>query len=158
MMQGVAAEQSRGRASDSAKQAVPFNSFGSIFGAGWGEATRGRQPGGNRELIHLQCGQSKLPAKGPDHFSAPSSARISSRSSRKSQSIADRRGFNTKSTPFGINGRVVLRISRIRRLMRFLSCALPSFLGVVSPKRLWCCPLRRANNTKEREILLAPPS
>jgi hypothetical protein len=50
------------------------------------------------------------------------------------------------------------RISRTLLFTRFLSCAFPSFRGVVSPNRLIAKPFFSANNTKEREIRLAPSS
>ena len=69
-----------------------------------------------------------------------------------------RLGFITKSKPFGIVLCPWRRISRTLLFTRFLSWAFPSFRGVVNPKRLIARPFFSANNTKERETRLAPPS
>src|SRR5215510_11197486 len=89
-------------------------------------------------------------------FQLPRRGRSSRRNSSISQSDADRLGFTTKSNPVGIAAREVRRISLTVLFNRFLTCALPSFRGVVRPKRLYSNPFRRANTTKSRAFRFAP--
>src|SRR5438105_6133432 len=133
-MQRMAAKQPPDGAWDPANNAVVFNSLVCVVGARWSEATGGRQPWRNYHFVgshHFQCEKCN-----PTHLSAPRRATNSMRNSSNRRSLTDRLGFSTKSNPGGIDGRDVRRISLTLLLTRFLSCALPSFRGVVSPNRL----------------------
>ena len=135
-MQRMASQYARSGANDSPNETILFDGFLSIFRAGRREPASRREPRRDNELVgshHFYCESLK---DGQTHFSAPRRATSSPRKSSKSRSVADRRGFTTKSNPFGIANWDVRRISRILLLIRFLSCAFPSFRGVVSPKRL----------------------
>jgi hypothetical protein len=157
-MQWVAAQQPRDGAEGAADYAKMFNGFCCVFRTCGRESTGGRQPRRNYQFVHpygLNCQSSPCRHL---HIFAPSSACSSRRSSPKSRSIADLRGFTTKSNPAGTPARDVRRISRTLRLIRLRSWAFPSLRGVVIPKRLCSRPLGSANSTKEREAFLAPLS
>ena len=157
-MQRMTAKQSACRPGETTQQPVLLNRFARIFGARRGESAGRRQPWRNHQLIGSKQLQSDAARESEIHLSAPRRATSSLRSSSKPRSLAERRGFNTKSKPLGITMRDVRRISRTLLFTRFLSCALPSFRGVVRPNRLYSRPFFRANNTKERETRFAPPS
>lgn len=157
-MQRMTAKQSTCRPGETTQQPVLLNRLARIFGARRGESAGRRQPWRNHQLIGSKKLQSNVARQSEIHLSAPRRATSSLRSSSKPRSLAERRGFNTKSKPLGITMRDVRRISRTLLFTRFLSCALPSFRGVVRPNRLYSRPFFRANNTKERETRFAPPS
>ena len=106
----------------------------------------------------MYCLQRHSPGNGHTHFCAPRRATNSVRKSSKSHSPANRLGLTTKSNPVGIAAQDVRRISLTLLLTRFLSCALPSFRGVVKPKRLYGNPFGSANTTNERDTRFVPPS
>ena|ERR1700733_6919455 len=144
----MAAEQSPEGAGNPADYAILFNGFVSILGACWGEAASSRQPRRNYSFVDAHDFQHKgLSARRAgaiacnykprqNHLSAPRRATNSVRKSSSFRSFVERLGFSTKSNPEGIDVRDVRRISLTRLFTRFLSWALPSFRGVVSPKRL----------------------
>jgi hypothetical protein len=155
-MQRMTSEQARDGTYKSSDQTVLFYGFNSVFGTRRRESAGWRQPWREDELIgpHDFCGESLK--YGQTHLSAPRRFTNSSRTCWNSISPADRRGFNTKSNPAGIDGREVRRISLILLLTRFRSCAFPSLRGVVRPKRLCANPFGITNTTNERETLFVP--
>jgi len=158
-MQRMAAEQPCDSARKPSNQTVLLNSFESIFRACRREAARRRQPWRDDNFVSSHTFQYESSRHhGLNHLSARKRPANSVRKSSNSRSLADRLGFTTTSNPVGINVSDVRRISLTLLLIRFRSCALPSFRGVVRPKRLYFNPFGSANNTKERELLFTPLS
>jgi hypothetical protein len=157
-MQGMATEQSRQCAQKATGCTVSLDGFSGVLGTRRRETTRSRQPGRNDDFVGAERFQRNGSANAHAHFSPPKRASRSTRTSAKRRLITDCFGFTTKSKPFGINARDVLRISLTFLLIRFLSCAFPNFREVVSPKRLYFFPFFNLNNTKNREVRFEPSS
>ena len=135
-MQGMAAKQARKCVRDSANESISFNGLEGVFRTSRCKATGGRKPWRDNQLVSLHSLYRDRPRNRQTHFSAPSRATNSPRKSSRVRSMTDRRGLSTKSNPSGIAVSEVRRISLILLLIRFLSCAFPSFRGVVKPNRL----------------------
>ena len=134
-MQRVAAQQPRDSFGAATKETVFRDSFGSVLGACRCKTARRRQPRTNDQLVSVNCFECERLGDHA-HLSAPNKPINSARNWSNGRSFADRLGFNTKSNPVGIAVREVRRISLTRLFTRFLSCAFPSFRGVVKPNRL----------------------
>src|SRR2546426_929190 len=132
----MTSEQSRPGACASANQTILFNGFRSVFGASRREPAGCWQPWRDNKLIDSHRPQCESLNDDQTHLSAPRRATNSARNSSNFRSVADPRGFTTKSNPIGIAVRDVRKISLILLLTRLRTCALPSFRGVVNPKRL----------------------
>ena len=135
-MQGMTSEQPPDCTSHSAEEPIIFDGFSRVLSARRCKSAGRRKPRRNDKFVGSHQLDRKCLNNRPTHFSVPRRPISSTRNSSNCRSIAERRGFTTKSNPMGIAGSDVRRISLILLLARFRSCALPSFRGVVRPKRL----------------------
>ncbi len=127
-MKRVAAGDAGQAEADSAKGAMPGDSFHHIFRTSGAKTAGGGQHGGDAAFIKAEKGDSQ-----PLHFRK--SLSTSTRRLGKGAVCAERRGFNTMSQPgFNCSLRSLIA-SLIRLLMRLRITALPSARGVVNPKR-----------------------
>jgi hypothetical protein len=155
-MQWMATSKTAQRLPGSTPNAMDLNCLKCIIRTRRGKPACRRQPGRNYQLINTDDGQADDLSNRSLHNAVPRSASNSVCSSPNSLSQAERRGFSTTSKPDGRRNCAVRMISRTLLLIRFLSCAAPSFRGVVSPKRLCSRPFTTVKTTKERDTFFAP--
>ena len=152
----MTSEQTANGPKTSANQTIFFDRFCGIFGTRWREPARCRQPRRDDSLIHAYDFHTEVLRPYRIHLSAPRRALSSDCSSSKLRSRTDLLGLTTTSKPAGSSALARRRSSRILLRILLRSCALPSFRGVVKPKRLCSNAFGNIKTTNDREAFFTP--